>query len=207
MNLSTRLLCLRSFYNNETEIWDIGCDHALLGLSFASEEKINSIYLVDASLKVIETLKDKIDSYMPLSKVFILLNKGQKLTLSKNKKCIFIAGMGGKEIIEILKNLSTQISEDDRIVISPHRKILETREYLSNSDFRCLDEQVITEDNQFYQIICLSTLKSLPKVSLYGERMWQSEAGRAYCIHQKMYFSKHMDLESRAYITYLNQIS
>ena len=58
------------------------------------------------------------------------MKKGQDVILGPNSKTVFIAGMGGKEIGEIIQNLIPQLTPADRLVISPHRNILELRQYL-----------------------------------------------------------------------------
>ncbi|MGE3611215.1 MAG: tRNA (adenine(22)-N(1))-methyltransferase TrmK [Bacteriovoracaceae bacterium] len=208
MLVSPRLQYLSSFYHDAIEIWDIGCDHGQLGLSFKDYPQVKAIYLVDASKSVIELLKGKVDAYIANATIFVLYSKGQDLKLeSKNKKCIFIAGMGGKEIQEILKNLESQLTVEDRIVISPHRKILELRSYLSESQYRCFTESVIKDGPHFYQIIVLTLDQTKDKVSSYGESLWQTEVGKEYLIHQRAYFSKHQDKASALYVSYLNQLN
>src|SRR5690348_9300192 len=99
--LSERLLSLSRHYRNEKYIWDIGCDHGLLGLSFRDHELVEEIHLVDSSVPVIEKLKQTIDSYISKANLFIELKEGQKIKPHSSSNLIFIAGMGGKEIGEI----------------------------------------------------------------------------------------------------------
>ena len=54
--ISQRLLTLRSFHTIEAHIWDIGCDHGKLGLSFNNENIVKKIYLIDPSFEVIDKL-------------------------------------------------------------------------------------------------------------------------------------------------------
>lgn len=155
---------------------------------------------------MIKSLKKKlIDSYITRQEfIKVIHKKGQNLTLSSDSKTIFIAGMGGKEISEILESLISQLSENDRVVISPHRNILEVREFLSQSSLGLLDECALKEGNQFYQILCLSRDESLPKVHSYGEKIWENSE---YLQHQIASFSLHQDPKSKAFVAYLNQLN
>lgn len=165
--------------------------------------------MVDPSLDVVKSLNKKlIDSYItkqPFIKV--LHQRGQDVVLDQESKLIFIAGMGGKEIQEIIKNLIPQLTSSDRLVISPHRNILELRKSLQLSSLRLVDEVSLFEDGQFYQILCLETSLGFPHVSLYGDKIWQGPVGEQYRQHQIRSFSPHQDQASKAYVDHLKQLT
>ena len=190
-------------------MWDIGCDHGLLGLSFVDREDIVSVNLVDPSEKVIDVLKNKLkDSYITRRvKINVLKEKGQNLTVGKEKKIIFIAGMGGKEMSFIIQNLTPQLTYQDLLVLSPHRNILELRKQLHESGLGLLKELTIKEDGQFYQILCLSKSLEYPPPSLYGEEVWMGETGTEYRHHILKSFSGHKDTNSKGLVSYLRNIS
>ncbi len=201
--LSKRLKALASHYDGQQSIWDVGCDHGLLGLSFVNHPLRPHIHLVDPSLDVINKLQQVIDSDIPKSH-FIKIHhkKGQELKLETNSKLIFIAGMGGKEIKEILKALRSQMSASDRVVVSPHRGILELREYLALSDFRLVHEYALMEDEQYYQVICLD-FKSNDLVSVFGRGVFEGGVGEAYRRKLIETYEIHQDPQSRAFLRYL----
>ena len=120
---------------------------------------------------------------------------------------VFIAGMGGKEIQEIIKNILPQLTPSDRLVISPHRNILELRKYLNSTELGLVDEICLKEDGQFYQILCLIKEPEFAKVSLYGAKIWDSEIGQDYRDHQIRTFSYHQDERSQAFVSYLKALS
>lgn len=207
MGLSIRLQSLRNKYQNERSIWDIGCDHGLLGLSFACEPSVEAIHLVDPSSAVINQLQKTIDSYITKTRIFIHHSHGQKVELGEGDHLIFIAGMGGKEIREILESLKPQLSPPSRIIISPHRNILELRKFLNSSRYRLESESVLLDGEQFYQIIALSLDASLPEVGLYGSSLWSGEWGKAYREHQLRFFGAHRDELSRMYCNFLETLN
>jgi tRNA A22 N-methylase len=165
--------------------------------------------LVDPSLEVIKSLNNKlIDSYITKRELIkIHYKKGQDVVLDFETKAVFIAGMGGKEIQKIMKSLLSQLTPADRIVISPHRNILELRKYLNASQFKLIDEVTLFEDGQYYQVLCLETAPGLPQVSLYGDKVWQGLVGEEYRQHQIRAFSLHQDEASKAFVAYLGQLS
>jgi tRNA A22 N-methylase len=158
---------------------------------------------------VINVLNKKIIASYITKKDLIKVHmiRGQDVMLGPNSKTIFIAGMGGKEIGEIIENLIPQLSSADRVVISPHRNILELRQYLSTTELGLVNEFVIKEEGQFYQILCLVKSPEYPRVPLYGTNMWQDAVGGEYREHQLRTFRIHQDELSKAYIAYLNQIT
>lgn len=208
ITLSERLKALRSFREDEKYVWDIGCDHGDLGLSFAYDN-VEVITLVDPSRPVIDTLQLKlsnIDSYITKPKISVLHSKGQQIKTSSSSNIFFIAGMGGTEILEIIQNLLPQIDSTSSIVISPHRKILELRKELHNMDVGLVTENSLFENSQFYQILHLRRGIS-EKVSLYGTKIWEGEIGKAYREHQISAFSRHQDPQSKDYFEYLKNLN
>ena len=209
-SLSARLSFLSSFYTDFTEVWDIGCDHGHLGLSFLDFKTVKRINLVDPSDLVIKTLKSNIeDSYITIpDKIVIKHSKGQNLKIKNDeKKIIFIAGMGGKETKEILSHLENDLGPSDLILISPHKNILEVRAYLNSSSYRLFKEAVILENQYFYQVIAIGLLPSMSKVSPFGTEIWQSPLGESYRLSLLKTFKGHQDPLSREFVAYLESLS
>jgi tRNA (adenine22-N1)-methyltransferase len=206
-SLSERLKSIRHYHTDQRNIWDIGCDHGLLGLSFKVCD-VDSIHLVDPSKPVIDSLMNKLkDAYITKRKIFITQKEGQSLSIDSLSNCLFIAGMGGKEIGEIILHLLPQLDQSSRIVISPHRKILELRKLLNKLPLSLIEEKVMLEEGQYYQILCLSPLEGGQKVSLFGEELWTSETGESYRQHQVKFFTPHQDLASRDYVSHLQGLN
>jgi len=133
--------------------------------------------------------------------------KGQDLILDQQKKIIFIAGMGGKEIQGIVTHLLPQLTEADSLVVSPHRNILELRGYLREADLGLVGEVVIKEDSQFYQVCHIKKDLTSPRVSLFGTQIWQSEVGEEYRRHILKSFIHHQDSLSKALVAHLRGLS
>lgn len=205
-SLSDRLRHLSKHYQNQKYIWDIGCDHGLLGMSFYGLPGVEVVNLVDPSKPVIEELKARYkDSYITKAPLNIIHSKGQDLSIDQYSNCIFIAGMGGKEIGEIILNLLPQLDPESRIIISPHRKILELRELLGNLPISLVTEEVIEEEDQFYQILVLRP--GIGKsVSPYGHDLWKSEIGEKYRLQQLKTYEIHKDTASIKYLLYLKSM-
>ena len=204
MGLSKRLKTFSQFYQNHAFIWDIGCDHGLLGTSFLNQPLVKQINLVDPALPVIKNLKD---SYITIPKINIIHSKGQNLTIPHpNQNSLFIAGMGGLEMKEILQRLLPQLGDADRILISPHRHVLELRAYLQSSPFRLVEEGVIEEASHFYPFLYLSLDERFEEVTLYGKQMWVGKEGQKYLSYLIGHLSCHKNLASQAYLNHLKAL-
>ncbi len=206
-NLSARLARLRSFCPGTGHVWDIGCDHGLLGLSF-SQDPVTSINLVDPSAAVIENLKHKLRSnasYITKAHVFLYENQGQKIKINSINNTVFIAGMGGEEIGLIVSSLLPQLDQTSLLVISPHRKVLELRKLLGSLELTLLHEEVLAEDGQFYPILVLAPGPGT-EVHPYGEKIWEGETGTAYREQQLLHFGVHRDEASLAFVGYLKSL-
>lgn len=202
---SLRLSALHSHYAHHEHVWDIGCDHGKLGLSFLEYEEVKAIHLVDPSLPVIEKLRHFIDSYItgPSFKIRIEHKTGQEVVPGPEKKIVFIAGMGGKEILSILRHLINFMGPADDVVISPHRDILPLRKALGDSRFFLGKESLVWEEGRCYQILSLNT-REQKKVHPYGEEIFRDEK---YLTHQIATFSAHQDVQSQAYVTYMKGLT
>jgi len=208
--LSKRLSKIKSYYENERHVWDIGCDHGDLGLSFSDNQLVEAIHLVDPSSKVIDQLQKRIkDSYITFPEIFITKKEGQKLTIEEKNNIIFIAGMGGKEIGEIILSLLPLIDSTSKIIISPHKNILELRVLLNQLPISLIDEDIVFENNQYYQLIALRPDHSVTssKVSLYGSLLWTKEHGENYRDHLLKYFVHHRGALSQDYVNYLKSLA
>jgi tRNA (adenine22-N1)-methyltransferase len=204
-----RLQALANYHSYHESIWDIGCDHGKLGLSFAENKAVKSIHLVDPSELVMSRLKQKLKDAYITEQVLIntYLCKGQEVKLDSLNKIIFIAGMGGKEIRDIVLQLIPQMKQEDTLVLSPHRGIHELRSFLFRSELGLFEELVVSEDSQFYQILCLKKSHLLPKTHPFGDLIWRGPIGEDYRQHVLKSLKDHQDVISQEYFSYLMNLS
>lgn len=186
-------------------MWDIGCDHGKLGLSFVNHAGVSEVHLVDPSEPVIETLKKTVAAYTPVEnslKIHVHHSPGQNIKLSPSPQSLFIAGMGGMEILEILKSLKPQLREA-RVILSPHRNMLELREFLRSENFTMEDEALVFEDGRFYPVLVTGLNPKYPRASLYGEMIWNHELASDYQQKELKHYSAYKVPRCEAYCEYL----
>lgn len=209
MALSNRLEFLASFYEGEESIYDIGCDHGLLGLSFKTNPKVKDIYLIDPNPYSVDLIKNTINAYITKPVLIHPLKiSGEKTKIVSPNSLIFIAGMGGKNIIEILSSWSEENFKNcSQIVLSPHRYILELREFLIKNGFRLIKEAVFFENDQFYEMFSVKKGTEGKGISLYGEEIWKSETGANYLEHRLKHLSHHRGPRYLDYLKYLKGLA
>lgn len=208
MALSIRLDYLASFHQGEEFIYDIGCDHGLLGLRFLSNPNIKEIHLSDPNPYSIDIISKTVDADIPEHICLSLMKeRGENIKITSSNSLVFIAGMGGKTIVDILKAWSEEnILNCRSLVLSPHRNQFELRDFLIKKNLSLISESVIYEGNQFYEVIVVSKAQKGRDVSIYGKDLWKGEVGAKYLAHQKKFLAKHQDSRSREFLNYLNSL-
>lgn len=162
---------------------------------------------MDPSDKVIKNLKAIVDSHITKQELYLHQQRGQDLILNSASKIIFIAGMGGKEIREIIDHLLPQLTPADRLCLSPHKNLLELRKHLASMPIGLIAENLVQDLGRYYQVLCLASDSKLPRVSHYGEAIWRSPEGKGYREQQLRHFSAHRDHTSQKYTEFLKGLS
>ena len=189
-------------------LWDIGCDHGLLGLSAPGlRPRLKEVHFVDPSDPVITVLENTIDAHIPKPLFKITLHKqaGEELTIPATDNVFIIAGMGGMSILRILAHLRQQSRESDQFVIAPNRDIWTVRAALHEAGWGLRGERLVEEGGQFFQLLALAPIKTVRAVSLYGEDFWQSVVGERYKSHLLDKMSVHRDAASLALLQWLRR--
>lgn len=201
VKLSQRLNRFHHCYQGQQVIWDIGCDHGHLGLSFLNHPARPHIHLLDPATAVINKLEKRFNA-SDIPRVTLFHQAGQEVCLDPHKShFIFIAGMGGLEIIEILNQLLPQLKVEDQLLISPHNKLLEVRQYLREKGEWLLAEHVLKEAGIWYPYLLLQkTGKSCPE---FGDDIFNSEEGRQYRLYLIDQLSRHRDQRSQEFLCFL----
>jgi tRNA (adenine22-N1)-methyltransferase len=203
--LSLRLKTLINFYKNQPIAYDLACDHGLLGIKLAENDHVLKVFLIDQSLAVYNNLvsKLKIQPLIIQNKCHALHDKAQNIHFMDGS-IIYLAGVGGNLIYEVLSIIEKQKLLDVDIVICPHQDVFALREKLSKSAWKASHDILLEEDGQFYHILKLS-LSYGSTVSRFGD-FWNEPSSRRYEAHIRQHFKSHRDPVSQDLIAYLNTL-
>ena len=166
---------------------DIGSDHGLLVKYLLDNNLVPFCYASDNKKGPFERLKKNLSTYISQNKVEVDLVDGIK-NLTNKYKTIIIAGMGGDLIKEILEKEKDKLKNIEYLLLSPHGKEKELREFLTSIQFQIIDENVVYEDH-YYEIILF---KKSPEIVNYSTK--QLEYGPINLIKKdETFINKYQD--------------
>lgn len=148
----------------ECIVADIGSDHAFLALTLLKTKNIGKIYNIEINEKPLKVSINNTKRYIKTKKVINILNDGlKKWQYDMHFDYVVISGMGGNNIINIIKNIDKAIQVDNFILV-PNNGTTLLRKFLSKQGWYFQYEQTILEYNYYYQLIHVNkhkTAKSL----------------------------------------------
>lgn len=156
LSLSLRLQKILSLLPEKTELWDIGCDHGLLGLAGLITGKCQFVHMVDTSSTVIDRLQKKLQSprYLELwekfqEKIKFHSCSGEEV-VSQATGCVVIAGMGGETLTKILDRKIVC----DKLILNPFSHTGHVLEFILNKGWE-FETDFISEREVNYPLFIL----------------------------------------------------
>lgn len=166
-------------------MYDLCCDHGEIGMQAQALNKNLEVIYNDIVPEILEKLLNRLSSADITSRFVIFKEDARICKFPKIEKYTHfnISGIGSDVAMAIIENILKQITHENEISItlSAHTKILSLRRYLNSTNLSLVKETLIHENNQFYEILELSSKKG-DRVSLYGNAIWEesNEAHRIY---------------------------
>ena len=129
---------------------DIGTDHGLVPIFLIENKIVDYAIAADISKpslqKAIDLAKEK--------NIELDARLGDGMEVLKPEdgiETVVIAGMGGVLIGEILS--ASEISKNVRLILQPMQGAKELRKYLFENGYEIIDEDVVFEDDRYFEII------------------------------------------------------
>ena len=152
-SLSKRMKCLANMVTPGKRVADIGCDHALVSIYLVEEGISPKVLAMDIGEGPLEAAKANIEKYGLSESIETRLSDGMKELNEGETDGAVIAGMGGITIIGILEDGLHNIKNGYELVLSPQSEISEVRVFLRTNGIKIIDEEMILEDDKYYNII------------------------------------------------------
>lgn len=152
MKISNRLKTIASFVDDNSNVIDVGCDHALLDIFLVETKKNIKVIASDVNEGPLKGALQNIKEHNLEQIIEIKLGDGIK-TISDNTDTIIISGLGGETIIKILKDDQDKLTNIKTLILSPHGDIYEVRKEVINLGFKIIDEEFLYDQNKPYTII------------------------------------------------------
>jgi tRNA (adenine22-N1)-methyltransferase len=180
MKLSTRLttICQAITADQFQHIWDCCCDHGLLGLQLMADHPNSQVHFVDVMPHLINEIESRLKP-LPSNNWTVHCIDAATLCLNNEKShLVIIAGVGGDLLLEMVQAIMgnhSELMKDNRVdfILCPVRKLNKVREGLDKLKLGLVSEQLVKDNNQFYEVIHVSN-RSNKNINLVGDQMWDS---------------------------------
>ncbi len=169
IKISKRLEAISSLVPINSNIIDIGCDHALLDIYLYQKKICNKIIASDINANALNNAKENIKKNNLNDYIETRLGNGlDTLNQEDNINTIIISGMGGHTIIGILKNNLKKLDSINTIIIQSNTKLEFLRREVTKLNYQIEDEIMIEDNKKIYTIIKLiKGKKKYTKKELY----------------------------------------
>ena len=150
IKLSKRLETIASFIDENDDVLDIGCDHALLDI-YLSKKYSKIYYASDLRESALDMARSNIKKY-DADKVILKCGNGLEVIDESNKiNTIIISGMGYLSITNILRNIRYK-KEIKKVVIQSNSNPEIVRKFMIKNGFYIDKELLVKDKNIFYVV-------------------------------------------------------
>lgn len=150
MKLSKRLISISNFIDDNSNVIDVGCDHALLDIYLFKNKKNIKLIASDVGSGPLKQAKYNIEKYN--CDIKVKLGYGIS-TIEDNIDTVVISGMGGDTIIDILEKDKDKLLNVEKLILSPQSEWMNVRRVISSLNFYISDEKLIEDNGKYYLII------------------------------------------------------
>ena len=151
IKLSERLKIIHDMVPKSV-VADIGSDHGKLMIALVQSGIVRKGFAVENKEGPFERLRSNLIRYHVNEKITPLFSDGIK-DITRDVNTIVIAGMGGQTIVRILKAHPEKMIHVQTIIIDAHTAVPYARKEICQMGFAIADEQIVKEDDIFYEII------------------------------------------------------
>ena len=152
--LNNRLATIAKYITPNTNVVDIGTDHALLPIFLIQNGLSSKVIGVELNDGPYLKAKDKVASLGLDKYIELRLGDGLEPVMGDQVNIIVIAGMGGQTVIEILKKATSLLGKVDRIILQPMNRCELVRNYIHyTKGLTIADEDIVMEGDRLYEVI------------------------------------------------------
>src|SRR6056297_359894 len=151
--LSRRLEKLASYVEKTDILGDIGTDHGFIPIYLLENNVTNQIIASDLNQGPLDNAKEELSQRGLVQFVDLRLGGGLEPYIPGEINTALIAGMGGTLIRNILEEGREHLPYLEKLILQPMHGVVDLRRFLLNNGFRIVDEDLIYENNIYYEII------------------------------------------------------
>jgi len=151
--LSRRLERLADYVEKTDILGDIGTDHGFIPIYLLENNVTNQIIASDLNQGPLDNAKEELSQRGLIKSVDLRLGGGLEPYTPGEINTALIAGMGGTLIRNILEAGKAHLPYLKKLILQPMHGVVELRRFLLNNGYRIVDEDLIYENNIYYEII------------------------------------------------------
>ncbi len=151
--ISERLKILANYVNKNDVVGDIGTDHGFIPIYLIENKKNNRMIASDLNEGPLDNAKKELSLKGLLDEVDLRIGSGLDPYKPGEIDTVIIAGMGGNLIRTILIEGKKHMEYLNKLILQPMHGVEELRRWILNNGFRITDEDLLFENNIFYEII------------------------------------------------------
>lgn len=152
--LSKRLAAVGFYVPKNSRLADVGSDHAYLPLFLVENERIDFAVAGEVVQGPYQSALTNVVQAYKQDQIQVRLANGLAAIEETDKiDVITIAGMGGRLIADILEAGMDKLAGVKRLILQPNNREDELRDWLSQHDFQIITEEMVTENQKFYEIL------------------------------------------------------
>lgn len=153
MNLSDRLIKISEFVKKDTKILDVGTDHGYIPIYLVENKISKDIIASDISADSLKKTTELVEKKELQGNIDSRLGNGLEVIDPFEVDGVIMAGMGGILIQKILEKNKEITDSIKYFIFQPMIASKELRQYLSQNNFKIIDEELSKEGDKFYEII------------------------------------------------------
>ena len=150
---------------------DVGTDHGYVPIALVQGNIIQKAIAVDINKGPLERANEHIRANGLTEKITTRLSNGLEAIHDGEVDSIVIAGMGGELVIHILTAGETVCRSAKELILQPQSEVSKVREYVRNTGYKIVDEDMILEDGKYYpmfQTVC--RVRTIPHGTIWTRR-------------------------------------
>lgn len=186
MKFTKRLNTIFSHLFSCNKFADVGCDHGYCSEFMLKNNLCNSAVISDISAESLKKAEILLADYMKSGRVVSVCCNGLE-KVDADCDFVLIAGMGGEEIISILKNGFLP----QKLLLQPMKNTPKVREFLINSGYKIILDYTF-KDGKFYDLIKAEKFVDNQKENY---QTWWLEFGRDNILNATLDFIEKISVE------------
>ena len=169
MNLSKRLFAIKDMIAENSIVADIGTDHGYIPVFLIENEISKKVIAADISKGSLEKTIKLVRSLGLNHSIETRLGDGLNVIKPYEVDTLIVAGMGGVLIRDILEKNKDIAESINNFVFQPMIGVKELRKYLIHNNFEIVDEDLVFEEEKYYEIISAKRGKSCISKEIHYE--------------------------------------